>query len=62
MKSAIARVHAAGCTNLAGGWKCGADHVRKDHKQERVNRVLLLTDGQANVAMGDLPDAGWGAG
>jgi Ca-activated chloride channel family protein len=51
----IGDVRAAGCTNLHGGWKAGCTSVRFEQSPERVNRVLLLTDGQANEGLRD-PD------
>jgi Ca-activated chloride channel family protein len=49
----LGRVHAGGCTNLSGGWLEGVKHVAKHRSGELVNRVLLLTDGQANVGVTD---------
>jgi Ca-activated chloride channel family protein len=49
---AIARVYPGGSTNLSGGWLMG----RKLVEQVRVNgtnRVVLLTDGRANVGVVD---------
>lgn len=51
INSLLQRVQAAGCTNLSGGWLMGCDHVKSQQKPERLNRVLLLTDGQANVGI-----------
>ncbi len=49
----LGTVRAAGCTNLSGGWLKGVGHVQSNKSDERVNRVLLLTDGQANVGTTD---------
>ena len=49
---AIARVHAGGSTNLSGGWLKGRKLVEKG-MVEGTNRVVLLTDGQANVGIVD---------
>ncbi len=49
--AALSKVHAAGCTNLTGGWLAGVAHVKAQQSQERINRVLLLTDGKANVGL-----------
>lgn len=49
----LGTVRAAGCTNLSGGWLKGVGHVKTAQSSERVNRVLLLTDGQANVGTTD---------
>lgn len=51
--AALSRVNAAGCTNLTGGWMQGVAHVKGQQRQERINRVLVLTDGQANVGLTD---------
>ena len=37
-----------GSTNLSGGWFRGADCVREVACPDSINRVILLTDGQAN--------------
>ncbi|MBL8148366.1 MAG: VWA domain-containing protein [Blastocatellia bacterium] len=50
---AINKIRAGGCTNLSGGWKTGCDHVKAEISTETINRVLLLTDGQANVGTTD---------
>ncbi|QRN94746.1 VWA domain-containing protein [Archangium violaceum] len=52
----LSKVRAGGCTNLSGGWLKGVEHVGANKAAERVNRVLLLTDGQANMGITD-PDA-----
>ncbi len=49
----IGNVRAGGCTNLAGGWLEGIKHVKTHAKPDEVNRVLLLTDGQANMGITD---------
>jgi Ca-activated chloride channel family protein len=46
-------IHAGGQTNLSGGWLRGAACVRETKTSEYVNRVLLLTDGQANHGIVD---------
>ncbi len=40
-----------GSTNLSGGWLRGRDLVAENQREGAVNRVILLTDGQANVGM-----------
>ena len=47
---AIAGVHEGGSTNLSGGWLKGRAHVEAG-LVEGVNRVVLLTDGMANVGI-----------
>jgi Ca-activated chloride channel family protein len=49
---AIGRVQAGGSTNLSGGWLQGRKLVEQG-KVEGTNRVVLLTDGQANVGIVD---------
>jgi Ca-activated chloride channel family protein len=49
---AIARVHSGGSTNLSGGWLQGRKLVQQG-RVEGINRVVLLTDGQANVGITD---------
>ncbi|MDY7005870.1 MAG: VWA domain-containing protein [Cyanobacteriota bacterium] len=47
----ISRIRAGGCTNLSGGWLMGCECVKSQQTEERLNRVLLLTDGQANMGI-----------
>ncbi len=47
--AAIRQIGAGGSTALFGGVSKGAEEVRKFLDRERVNRVLLLSDGLANV-------------
>ena len=49
---AIERIRAGGSTNLSGGWLQGLSHV-KAALVDGVNRVVLLTDGQANQGVVD---------
>jgi Ca-activated chloride channel family protein len=51
----LAMIDARSSTNLAGGWLRGAEQVALAMASEGVNRVLLLTDGLANVGITD-PD------
>jgi len=53
IKERIGKARAGGCTNLSGGWLEGVKHVKKHLEQDAVNRVLLLTDGQANMGTTD---------
>lgn len=50
---AIARIDSRGSTNLSGGWLKGLEHVKRG-LVEGTNRVILLTDGQANQGVTDL--------
>ena len=53
IKRAIRGVRAGGLTNLAGGWLEGCKHVQARYDAHRLNRVMLLTDGHANVGISD---------
>ena len=53
IKKAISKIGVGGCTNLSGGWLMGCDNVQSQQDKEKLNRVLLLTDGQANVGIVD---------
>ncbi|PJJ53074.1 vWA domain-containing protein [Hymenobacter chitinivorans] len=48
IKRMLQGVRAGGLTNLSGGWLQGCELVAKHKTDQHVNRVLLLTDGQAN--------------
>lgn len=52
--AAIDGIHTSGCTNLSGGWLEGMNHV-KAGLVDGVNRVVLLTDGQANQGIVQVP-------
>jgi Ca-activated chloride channel homolog len=47
----IKRIQVAGCTNLSGGWLRGRELVAQGKSEGAVNRVLLMTDGLANVGI-----------
>lgn len=47
----IRAVGPGGSTNLSGGWLKGTELVRRSRSGESVNRVILLTDGLANVGV-----------
>lgn len=50
LEAAICRIEARGNTALHGGVACGANELRKHIEDNRgVNRVILLSDGLANV-------------
>ena len=49
MKARIERIQPGGSTALYAGVELGAKQVRKCFDKERVNRVILLSDGLANV-------------
>jgi Ca-activated chloride channel family protein len=44
----IASLQAGGGTNLSGGWSEGVFQVQRHHRRQAANRVILLTDGEAN--------------
>jgi Ca-activated chloride channel family protein len=46
IKSRLAKVIPRGGTQISDGLKAGMAEVRKGHAKDRVNRILLLTDGQ----------------
>ncbi len=49
LKRAINSVQTSGSTNLHGAWNSGTNEVARHLNNEAINRVLLITDGQANV-------------
>lgn len=46
---ALSRIHEGGSTNLHGGWKAGADDLLPGAADSALARVILLSDGNANV-------------
>jgi Ca-activated chloride channel homolog len=52
---AIERIEVGGSTNLSGGWLRGRELVARNLLERGVNRVILLTDGLANVGIVDTP-------
>ncbi len=53
LKNSIHNVRAGGITNLSGGWLKGCEHVKTQLDPQKINRVLLLTDGHANMGIQD---------
>lgn len=53
LKNSIRNVRAGGITNLSGGWLQGCEYVKKQLDSQKINRVLLLTDGLANMGIRD---------
>ncbi|HYO50787.1 MAG TPA: VWA domain-containing protein [Chloroflexia bacterium] len=52
--SEIRSIRSGGSTNLAGGWLTGAQEVANhQHEANFLNRVILLSDGLANVGVID---------
>ena len=48
---ALNSVEVSGSTNLHGGWLMGAEQVALKKSNNSINRVLLLSDGNANVGL-----------
>lgn len=53
LKHKIGQVFAGGTTNLSGGLSEGYEQVLKNRKENFVNRIILLSDGVANVGVTD---------
>jgi Ca-activated chloride channel family protein len=53
IKKSIRKVKAGGITNLSGGWLKGCEYVKNQLDPQKINRVLLLTDGHANMGIQD---------
>lgn len=53
IKEILGKVRAGGITNLSGGWLEGCQHVQRGADKVSVNRVMMLTDGQANMGVTD---------
>lgn len=51
LKRQINALQPGGTTDLGGGWLRGAEEVSQHFQAQTVNRVLLLTDGLANVGI-----------
>jgi Ca-activated chloride channel family protein len=54
LHTALAKVHSGGSTNLHGGWKTGMETLLPQAQEAALARVILLSDGNANV--GDTTD------
>jgi Ca-activated chloride channel family protein len=48
---ALQALYPGGSTNLSGGWLKGLEQLRGDQRDDAVRRILLLTDGLANVGI-----------
>jgi Ca-activated chloride channel family protein len=53
IKEQLYNVHSGGSTNLSGGWLAGCQMVARQARENTINRVLLLSDGEANVGITD---------
>lgn len=51
ISKAIDNIHAGGSTNLHAGLMCGYRMAQKHFDSERTNRMIFLTDGNANVGV-----------
>ncbi len=49
----VRRVNPGGSTNLSGGLLKGVGFVRQHQRDDQINRVVMLTDGLANVGVTD---------
>jgi Ca-activated chloride channel family protein len=49
----IESIGPGGCTNLSGGWLRARELLAENTREGGVNRVILLTDGLANVGITD---------
>jgi Ca-activated chloride channel family protein len=54
LASALTTIESGGSTNLHGGWSAGADELAGRLAGDDVHRVILLSDGCANVGETDL--------
>ncbi len=54
----LATIEPRGSTNLHAGWLTGCEQVAAGLAEQGVNRVLLLTDGLANVGITDREELG----
>jgi Ca-activated chloride channel family protein len=55
LHSLVDRIECGGSTNLSAGWLQGIKQIDGHASPERISRCLLLTDGEANVGIQDLP-------
>jgi Ca-activated chloride channel family protein len=51
IEARIRSIQSGGSTNLFGGWEEGAKQLAPFVKKERIARVILLSDGQANQGL-----------
>ena len=51
----IEHIDSGGSTNLSGGWLRGRELVQQSRHVQGAHRILLLTDGLANVGITDRP-------
>lgn len=53
LKERVGMITARGTTNLFGGWQTGCEQAAEAASSDSLNRVLLLTDGLANIGLCD---------
>lgn len=58
MKSRIAGIRTGSSTNIDGGLAEGYEHVEAGYDQAKINRVILMSDGEANVGITDAETLG----
>lgn len=56
LSQVIKSINCNGMTALFDGWSCGASCVAENMKEGYLNRVMLLTDGEANVGLTQADD------
>jgi Ca-activated chloride channel family protein len=56
IKSAVDQIVSGSSTNLSGGWLKGIELLERTKDEQRLNRLLILTDGQANVGITGMPE------
>ena len=56
LRRRLQQLDSGGMTNLFDGWLAGAEAVAMHLREEAINRVLLLSDGQANRGKTDLEE------
>lgn len=49
----LAGIRTGGSTNLSGGWLCGYDEMVQKGRADANKRIVVLTDGEANVGIVD---------
>lgn len=51
LKGKVYNMYPGGCTNLSGGLRRGFREVMNNYRAGQINRIMLLTDGLANVGI-----------
>lgn len=58
MKARIEGIRPGSSTNIDGGLAQGYSHAKEGFKSDRINRVVLMSDGEANVGITDVETLG----